>query len=117
MKSRNTETKLLELLTQSPEFKHLLIHPIFSSLLWLKWKQVHHFYNLYVRFFMRFTLLFSWFVYNHFGHNPEFNVQTSFWVGVYFFHNVVVLISTTCEAFTGKSQLIQFTIKKMKEGP
>ena len=61
------ETDSLLYISQSKEHRHLVVHPVIRSYLWIKWKRMRKFYNRNVRVYLLFVMCLTWYIFAQFG--------------------------------------------------
>ena len=62
-----SEMELLSQMSQCPETRSLLKHPVIDSYLWLKWKLMTKFFNRNVRLDFLFLYCVTWFIFDQYG--------------------------------------------------
>lgn len=88
------ETEALWHLGQSKEHRHLLKHPVVTSFLWLKWLRIRRYFNRNLRFYLLFTYLLTWYIFQNFGGltlNPDKTRSIPFFYGLFIFFAVLVI--------------------------
>ena len=61
------ETQSIWYLSQSNKHQHLLKHPVIASFLDLKWNHVRSYFNKNLGFYLIFSLVLTWYIFDEFG--------------------------------------------------
>ena len=106
------ESKALRDMARSKEHQYLLIHPVITSFLWIKWIQTRRYYNVNLRFYATFVFVLTWFVLYALRGESTLQYTPAFHVFLYFI-SVVMVLSTIYDTFAiFTSDKIQYEYKK-----
>ena len=65
--SYSSEMELLSKMSEYPETRDLITHPVIASYLWLKWKLMTKFFNRNLRIDFLFLYCVTWFIFDEYG--------------------------------------------------
>lgn len=65
------ETEVVFYMSQAPEFKHLLKHPIIVSLLFMKWHKIRWIFYINLLFYILFTLSLIFYIFTYYANFSE----------------------------------------------
>jgi hypothetical protein len=98
LRSPSPEMDPLVYISQSSKLRHLLIHPVLSSFIHLKWQRARSLYYYHLAFCVTFVLLLTFIILHHYvtghrGHNPS---CWSNFTAICFFRLVAVVLLFIC---------------------
>ena len=63
------------------DHRHLLKHPVITSFLWFKWQRLRRYFNRNLRFYILYTFLLTWFIFNNYGSHSQAVLTDLLWFG------------------------------------
>ena len=62
-----SEMNVLAEVSKSKEHRHLLIHPVIKSYIWIKWKLINQFFHRDIRLRLNLVFCLTWYIFSNYG--------------------------------------------------